>query len=144
MGRLERQEVKMMLEQLGLEELPVDPITMDKIRKPYQLPCCRQLCEREALGKWMASSKYFRHRCDGHLERVAACPLCRTMLNSTDVPQLAQWFSAPIDPIHAWSVSDLADPAFPTSAKQQNFLLLKTRDELNLSMMMSMTLGAAR
>jgi len=106
-------------------------ITMDKIADPYKLPCCRHVCERQAIGKWMASSKYFRKHNDGELERVAACPLCRTMLEPTHVRSLLNELrmAAPIDGDYAFD-SGISDSAFPVSAMQPNFILLKTQDEL--------------
>lgn len=111
----------------------VCPITMRKIQNPYKLPCCRHLCERREIGKWMALSKYFRHRSDGQLERVAPCPLCKRMFEPTSLRSLLNelGISAPIDTFDKYAFdSGIADPAFPASAKERNFILLKTRDEL--------------
>jgi len=106
--------------------------TMEGIRDPYRLPCCRHVCERRAMGKWMVSSKYFRKRTDGQLERVAACPLCREMLEPTHVRSLLNnlKMAAPIVGDFAFD-SGIPDPAHPVSAMHPNFILLKTRDELD-------------
>jgi len=79
----------------------------------------------------MASSKYFRKNNDNELERVAPCPLCRTMLEPTHVRSLLNelQMAAPIDGDYAFD-SGISDSAFPTSAMQPNFILLKTLDEL--------------
>lgn len=106
--------------------------TMEGIRYPYQLPCCRHVCEQRAMGKWMVSSKYFRKRTDGQLERVAACPLCRKMLEPTHVRSLLNELrmAAPIVGDFAFD-SGIPDPAHPVAAMHPNFILLKTRDELD-------------
>jgi len=108
------------------------PITLHRIVDPYKLPCCRHVCERQAIGKWMASSKYFRRRNDAQLERVAACPLCRTMLEPTHVRSLLNdlRMAAPIDGEFAFD-SGIYDAAFPTFAMHRNFILLKTKDDLD-------------
>jgi len=107
------------------------PITMRKVRDPYKLPCCRQVCERKAMGLWMAASKHFRKRHDGQLERVAQCPLCRTMMGPIGVRSLLEELRipAPIEHGHHFD-SEIPDPAYPDGAAERNFILLKTEEEL--------------
>jgi len=80
----------------------------------------------------MASSKYFRKRTDGQLERVAPCPLCHKMLEPMHVRSLLNdlWMAAPIVGEFAFD-SGIPDPAYPADAMHPNFILLKTRDELD-------------
>merc|ERR1712032_317614 len=90
-------------------------------------------CERRAMGTWMASSKYFR-RCkdDAQLERVAACPLCRKVLEPARVRSLLSdlRMAAPIVGDYAFD-SGIPGSAYPASAMHPNFILLKTKDELD-------------
>jgi len=107
-------------------------LTMSEVKDPYRLPCCKQICERDALATWMGKSRYFRKRDDECFQRVAPCPHCRHMLEPAAVGDLLR--ERKVIAANNGDVemdSGIPDPAFPSGAVHQNFILMKTRKEFD-------------
>jgi len=108
---------------------------LEVIKKPSYMRCCRQACEEKALACWFARSAFFRMRSEHELERVAHCPLCKHMVDPAEVRDLLGKLKIPAPMLGDFCIdSGVQDPAYPTGAFFENYVLLKTSADLEAEM----------